>query len=109
MKLTSQSCIMAVGFLLGTCSSLSAADDTKAKDIDCLIDQLGSPRFKERERASRELSKFGVSALASLKAASNGREAEVRRRAQQLVEQIERPLQSNSHPAQRILSPKSYL
>jgi HEAT repeat protein len=55
------------------------------------IDQLGSERFKEREQAARELSKLGKSALPGLKGASQSPDAEVRRRAQQLVERIESP------------------
>lgn len=56
------------------------------------IDQLGSERFKEREQASRELSKLGNAALANLKAAMLNADPEVSRRAQQLVERIEAPM-----------------
>jgi len=53
-----------------------------------LIDQLGSERFEDREQATQELSKFGKSALPSLKEAAKSADAEVRRRAQQLIERI---------------------
>jgi hypothetical protein len=93
--------LMAGGILLGACASPSAADDSKVTEkaaparsemeMKRLIDQLGSERFKDREQATHELSKLGKSALPSLKEATNSLDAEVRRRAQQLVEQIEPP------------------
>ena len=76
-----------------------------------LIDQLGSERFKDREQATHELSKLGKSALPSLKEATNSLDAEVRRRAQQLVEQIEAPAvrARDRCPEQRLPAAKSYL
>jgi hypothetical protein len=62
------------------------------KVIQRWIDQLGSERFKERELATRELSKLGKSALSDLKVATQSGDAEVRRRAQQLVDRIEAPM-----------------
>src|SRR5262249_53310842 len=101
--------LMTGGMLFVACDS-SAADETKGpdRDIERLINLLGSPHFKEREQATRELSKFGMSALPGLKAAGKSREAEVRRRALQLVEQIEGPVKS-TYPVQRIPSAKIYL
>ena len=112
---------MAGGILLGSCAFLSAADESKAaekaapakagKEIKPLIDQLGSARFKDREQATCELSKFGKSALPSLKEAAKSPDAEVRRRAQQLVEQIESPpVRSIDPPRQpRLPDIKTYL
>jgi gas vesicle protein len=112
---------LAGGTLLGTCAFLSAADESKAtekaapakagKEIKALIDQLGSARFKDREQATHELSKLGKSALPSLKEAVKSPDAEVRRRAQQLVEQIESPpVQSIDPPRQpRLPAIKTYL
>jgi hypothetical protein len=108
---------MAGGILLGICVSGSGADESKVaekaapakseKEMKRLIDQLGSERFKDREHATRELVKLGKSALPGLKEAANSPDAEVRRRAQRLVEQMEPP------PARPIRqptpNPKSFL
>jgi hypothetical protein len=112
---------MAGGILLGTGAFLSAADESKVaekaapaksdKEMKRWIDQLGSARFKDREQATHELSKLGKSALPSLKEATNSPDAEVRRRAQQLVEQMEPPpvRSMNPPPEQRIRAGKIYL
>jgi gas vesicle protein len=109
------------GILLGSCASLSAADESEVaekaapassrKDISHLIDQLGSERFKEREQATHELAKLGKSVLPSLQEASNSPDLEVRRRAQQLVEQIEPPpiRATGAHREQRMPALKIYL
>ena len=62
------------------------------KIVQRWIDQLGSERFRDREQATRELSKLGKSALPALKAASQSRDAEVRGRAQKLIDRIEPPV-----------------
>jgi HEAT repeat protein len=112
---------MGGGILLGTCPFLSAADESEvtektvaaksAKGLKRLIDQLGSERSRDRQRATQELSKLGKSALRSLREAANSPDAEVRRRAQQLVEQLEPPpvRSMDPHPEQRIPAPKIYL
>jgi hypothetical protein len=61
------------------------------KEIERLIDQLGSKRFRDREQASQELWKFGKSTMPKLKEAATSPDAEVRRRALELVERIEPP------------------
>jgi HEAT repeat protein len=92
--------------LLGSCTFLAAAGDRevtgKAMPAKCeikpLIDQLGSERFKDREQAAQELAKLGNSALPALKEAAQSRDPEVRRRAQQLVEQLKPPVRAtDSH------------
>jgi hypothetical protein len=107
--------------LLGTGAFLSAADESKViakaapakseQEMKRLIAQLGSARFKDREQATYELAKLGKSALPSLKEATNSADAEVRRRAQQLVEQIEPPPVRSIGPPleQRIPAGKTYL
>src|SRR5438128_6100003 len=92
--------LMAGGFLLGN-SPYSAADENKVtekaaltkseEEIKRWIDQLGSERFQDREQATQKLLKFGKSALPSLKEAVKSRDAEVRHRAQQLIERISAP------------------
>jgi HEAT repeat protein len=112
---------MAGGILLGICPFLSAADESKVtekavpakseKEIKPLIDQLGSERFKDREQAAHELAKLGKSALPGLKEAAKSPDAEVSRRAQQLVEQIEPPPVRSIDPQRQRLAPavKNYL
>jgi gas vesicle protein len=109
------------GGLLGSAAFLSAADESNVtekaapskseKEMNHLIDQLGSERFEDREQASHELSKLGKSALQSLKQAANSPDAEVRSRTHRLLKQIERPpvRSMDAHPKQRIPSPKIYL
>ncbi len=68
------------------------------KEMKRLIDQLGSERFQDREQATRQLAQLGKSALPGLKEATQSPDAEVRRRAQQLVEQIEPPAVRSMDP-----------
>ena len=84
-----------------------AAPAKSDKEIKRLIGQLGSERFEDRQQATQELSKFGETALPSLKEAAQSADAEVRRRAQQLIAVLE----PRSPPAQVQLKPavKSYL
>jgi uncharacterized protein (TIGR03067 family) len=88
----------AAGILVGSCAFVCAADDSKVtekaapakseKEMKRLIDQLGSERFQDRDQATKELSKLGKSALPSLKEAAKSADAEVRHRAQKLIEGI---------------------
>ena len=111
---------MAGGILLGPCAFRSVADESNAaelvapakmeQEIRRLIDQLGSKRFQDREQAARELSRLGTPALASLKEASKSSDAEVRRRAQQLIERMAPPAQSIEPRPEPVTTPgKSYL
>jgi HEAT repeat protein len=82
-----------------------------SKDVQRLIDQLGSARFEDREQATQQLSRLGKSALPGLKEATRSPDAEVRRRAQRLIEQIEPPAVRalNPPPDRLILPAKTYL
>src|SRR5262245_49087560 len=71
---------------------LSAADAPDREEIVRLIKQLGSDDFDHREEASRKLEQAGEEALAPLQQAAKSSDAEVRRRAVQLVEIIENKL-----------------
>ncbi len=92
---------LAGGILLGSSPYPSAADEKKAtentaltkseREINRLIDQLGSERFQDREQATQELLKLGKSALPSLKEALKSSDAEVRHRAQRLIDGILAP------------------
>jgi hypothetical protein len=61
--------------------------------IECLIRQLGSRAFHERQAASRQLEKIGPPALEALRAAATGStDAEVRNRAAHVTAVIENSL-----------------
>ena len=53
-----------------------------------LVEQLGSPRFAERERATEELAQLGAEALPVLRAALEAKDPEVRARAAVLIEKL---------------------
>jgi hypothetical protein len=64
--------------------------DASPAEIERLIRQLGSRKFREREQASRALEKMGEPALAALqKAADRDLDIEVRHRSERLVRHIE--------------------
>jgi HEAT repeat protein len=105
-----------VAIILGVAalSPASQAAEPKSgasqKEIGRLIDKLGSERFEDREQATRQLGEAGKAALPSLKEAARSPDAEVRRRAQQLVEQIEPPARSaDPQPGPVKPAAKSYL
>jgi RNA polymerase sigma factor (sigma-70 family) len=82
-----------------------AAPDNK--DIERLIKQLGSDRFKEREAATQALKKVGKPALKALhKAATENADAEVRIRAEALIlairESLIRPIDLGPHVNQKL-------
>jgi hypothetical protein len=68
---------------------------TDAPHVAALIARLGSTRFDEREAATRALEALGPEALELLRKALPSRDAEVRRRAGQLVQKIEWRLASD--------------
>jgi hypothetical protein len=63
-----------------------------APEIDRLVRQLGSDSFEEREGAHKRLAAIGEPALGALRKAVGSRDAEVRRRAGELLGRIERTL-----------------
>ncbi|HEY7428566.1 MAG TPA: hypothetical protein VH682_30330 [Gemmataceae bacterium] len=62
---------------------------TDPAEIDRLIRQLGSDNFAKRQEASKALETVGEPALEALRKAAKGGDAEVRRRANELVRTIE--------------------
>lgn len=77
--------------ILALVAWLARGDDGKV-DVAGLIRQLGHDDFERREAASRRLAELGEDVLPQLKAAGTDRDAEVRRRAGELVAAIERKL-----------------
>ncbi|HEY1338846.1 MAG TPA: hypothetical protein VGF59_15125 [Bryobacteraceae bacterium] len=62
---------------------------TEADEIDRLVRQMGSDSFAERQKASKALEAIGEPALATLRKAARDSDAEIRRRATELVRTIE--------------------
>jgi hypothetical protein len=87
------------GVSLGLCLVRAAEEAKRAPKVDAaamarLITQLGSDRYEDRESASKELDALGQNALEALRPALTNRDVETRRRARDLVERIEKRLES---------------
>lgn len=65
-----------------------------AEKIEQLVEKLGSDSFHEREAAMESIQRIGRAALPALRKAQNSTDAEIRKRAKTLVEQIDVTLQS---------------
>ena len=92
--------LLAVGFLFGAWPVHAPADDRaiSEQEIKSLVNQLGSKRFNDREDAARQLSLLGKTALPALRDAARSADAEVRRRAQQLMERLDPPATAPMDP-----------
>jgi hypothetical protein len=62
----------------------------EAREIERLVQQLGSGKFAEREAAQKALETIGPAALEALKKAASSDDAEVSRRANELIPLLER-------------------
>lgn len=82
--------VIGLALLFGTPTSPTPAGPVK--DIGLLIQQLGSPSFKEREDAARTLKGIGEPALNALRDAEINDDPEVRRRAASVIAAIENDL-----------------
>lgn len=98
--------IFAAVLLLATSSFVDAgelSDFETRNSVQHWIDQLGSNRYQQREQASQDLARIGTPALQSLKLAATNADPEMRRRAQQLIERLEPPVQPVEPPPQPTL------
>jgi hypothetical protein len=75
------------GGATGQATQPSKASD--ANQIQKLIDQLGSNRFAEREKATKELEQMGAPALDALRKATQSDDPERKRRAEALVKRLD--------------------
>jgi RNA polymerase sigma factor (sigma-70 family) len=92
----------AVADQAGPGEGITSAPRGKEDDrIGRLIRQLGSDRFAEREKATKELDKIGAPALDALREAARSGDPEVRRRAGELANKIEERTESDE-----VLRPK---
>ncbi len=98
-------CLLTTVFGAGLALVLSlpspAEETSQQEKIDKLIEQLGSGKFTEREKATKELTTLGLPALDALRKAAKSEDAEIRKRAEDILPKIERQAQ-----AIRILAPK---
>src|SRR5579885_1502601 len=81
-------------FAFGTSLEIVAGETVGAEKIHKLIEQMGSGTFAERESATRELDAIGVPALEALRKAVMSEDAEIKRRAQELLGKIEKRAES---------------
>src|SRR3954463_8778386 len=68
-------------------AAIASADEPPT--IDKLVEQLGSPSFPTRERATKQLKERGVAALPALRKAMESKDEEVRKRAETLIPAME--------------------
>src|SRR5690348_7394950 len=88
------------GLGLGLAGGATPADSGGDERVPRLIRQLGSDQFREREAATDALDGLGAAALEPLRKATKSEDAEVRRRAADLVQRIEKRVETA-----RILAP----
>jgi hypothetical protein len=74
--------------LLAVQPAAFAGDKTETPPVTQWVARLGSPDFKERTEATRALDALGAPALEALRQAAASDDAEVRRRAHDLVDRI---------------------
>ncbi len=74
---------------LGVLPTSEAVDDPTAKRIAELVSRLASPRFEERETATRELESLGQLAVPALQKAARSNDLETQRRAQELLTRLQ--------------------
>lgn len=83
---------LVTGICLAITLFAESAFAAEGEVIGRLIAQLGSDTFTKRQNASKQLEKIGKPALAPLRQAMKSEDPEVRRRARQLVDTLERKL-----------------
>jgi hypothetical protein len=90
MRYASLLCVLFAGFVWQTAPSSRAQDQPsdQRKRIQQYITDLGSPKFKERERARVELEKIGVHALEAVQKATESDDPQVRRMASDLLKDL---------------------
>jgi hypothetical protein len=93
---------LVASLVLGWKVALPAADpESEAEKIAALVAQLGSAKHQDREAATLALDVVGAPALPALRSASRSEDAEIRRRAEDLVLRIDRRLE-----VAKLLEPK---
>jgi hypothetical protein len=81
---------LVVGLGLGQAGTLLAVGDKLETTVARLVAQLGSKKFKEREKAAKALEAMGAAALPALRKAAKSDDAETSKQAKHLIDKIER-------------------
>lgn len=81
--------VLGVGLVVGS-AGLLRGSEPRGTELASLVERLGSPKFSDREEASRAIREIGTDALDQLKQARESGDPEVRARSLRLVEAIER-------------------
>src|SRR5436190_22179965 len=84
---------LAVILLVGLVASGWPADPSP-RDIEALVQQLGAPRFRDRELAMQTLIKIGKPAVPALRAALASEDLEVQMRARTALHAIQTSLEN---------------
>jgi hypothetical protein len=95
---------LALGLSMGALlvlPGLAADDKSDPATIDKLIKQLSSDAFAEREKAGQELERIGVPALEALRKAAQSDEADLKKRAEEILAKVEKKAESA-----KVLAPK---
>jgi hypothetical protein len=71
-----------------TCLGHQVEFRRETSDVRRLVRQLGSDRFEEREAASKALAAIGLPAFGALRDALGDEDAEIRRRAELLLDRL---------------------
>jgi len=87
-------CLLAIAVIGTLTFGLVCAADPA--EIESLVKQLASDKFKEREAAAKALDAIGAPAVEALRKASLSDDADVRRKAEALLNRIESRLQADS-------------
>jgi hypothetical protein len=87
---------LVVGLGLGSAGMLQAVGDKKANatEVAKLIAQLGSKKFKEREKAVKALEAMGAPALPALRKAAASDDKEISKLAKDLIDKIEKQVEA---------------
>jgi hypothetical protein len=85
---------LVVGLGLGQAGMLLAVGDKLETTTAKLIAQLGSKKFKERDKAAKALEAMGASALPALRKAAKSDDAETSKQAKNLIDKIERTVEA---------------
>src|SRR5262249_42758878 len=95
---------LALGLSMGALlvlPGLAADEKSDPATIDKLIKQLSSDAFAEREKAGQELERIGVPALEALRKAAQSDEADLKKRAEEILAKVEKKAESA-----KVLAPK---
>lgn len=94
--------VLGLGFgFVGLARPAASANNDDAEKINKLVEQLGSSKFADRDKAKRELESLGMKALEALRKAAKHGDLETSRRASEILKKLEDKIATDA-----ILAPK---